>query len=119
MCTPKCWSCHWKYYKKKEDGNITNRKKKAKSIATYDFSTFYTIIPHDKLIKRLCNVISFVVEGGNRTHICISKSDVAYCGKKAKDNIAFCKSTLKPSLKHVIQNCYFMVYFIIHHSDRK
>ena len=55
-----------------ENINIINRKKKAKSIATYDFSTLYTILPHDKLIKRLFNVIDFVFEGGNRTHICIS-----------------------------------------------
>ena len=61
-----------------ENINIINRKKKAKSIATYDFSTLYTTLPHDKLIKRLCNVIDFVFEGGNRTHICISKNNVAY-----------------------------------------
>ena len=29
--------------------------------------------------------------------------------KKSKDNVAFSKSTLKTSLKHLIQNCYFMV----------
>ena len=52
--------------------NILNRKKKGKSIATYDFSTLYTTLPHNKLIKRLCNVIDFVFEGGNRTRICIS-----------------------------------------------
>ena len=79
----------------------------------------YTIRPHDKLIKRLSNIVGFVVEGGNRTHICIPKIDVAYCGKKAKDNIAFRKSTLKASLKHLMQSCYFMIYFIIHYSDRK
>ena len=71
-----------------ENINIINRKKKVKSIATYDFSTLYTTLPHDKLIKRLCNVIDFVFEGGNRTHICISKNNVAYWGKKSKDNIA-------------------------------
>ena len=37
-------------------------------------------LPHDKLIKRLCNVIDFVFEGGNRTNICISKNNVAYWG---------------------------------------
>ena len=89
--------------------NIINRKKKAKSFATYDFSTLYTTLPHDKLIKRLCNVIDFVFEGGNRTHICISKNNVAYWGKKPKDNIAFIKNTLTNSLNHLIRNCYFMV----------
>ena len=37
-----------------ENINIKNGKKKAKSVATYDFSTLYTTLPHDKLIKRLC-----------------------------------------------------------------
>ena len=92
-----------------ENINIINRKKKAKSTATYHFSTLYTTIPHDKSIKSLCNVNDFVFEGGNRAYICISKNNVAYWGKKSKDNIAFSKSTLKTSLKHLIQNCYFMV----------
>ena len=67
---------------------------------------YTTILPHDKLIKRLCNVIDFVFEGGNRTHICISKNNVAYWGKYSKDNIAFSKTTLRTSLKHLIQNEY-------------
>ena len=80
----------------------------AKSIGTYDFSTLYTTLPHDKLIKRLRNVIDFVFEGGNRRHICISKN-VAYQGKKSKDNVPFSKGTLRTSLKHATQNYYFMV----------
>ena len=40
-----------------ENINTIDRKKKAKSIVTYDFSSLYTTLPHDKLIKRLCNVI--------------------------------------------------------------
>ena len=57
--------------------NIINRKKKAKSIITYNFSTLYTTLPQDKLIKMLCNVIDFVFEAANRTHIFISKNNAA------------------------------------------
>ena len=89
-----------------ENINIINRKKKAKSIATYNFSTLYTTLPHDKLIKRLCNVIDFVFEGGNRTHICISKNNVAYWEKSPNTTKLLAKVH---SLKHLIQNCYFMV----------
>ena len=84
-----------------------NRKKKGKSIATYDFSTLYTTRPHGKLIKRLCNVIDFF-EVGNRIQICISQNNVTYWGKKSNDGIAFSKNTLK-TLKNLIQNCSFMV----------
>ena len=65
-----------------ENINIINRKKKAKSIPTYDFSTLYTILPHDNLIKRLCNLTDFVFEGGNRTYIGISKKKCCILGKK-------------------------------------
>ena len=60
-----------------ENIDIVNRKKKAKSVTPYDFSTLYTTLPHDKLIKRFCNVIDFVFEGGNRKYIYISKNNVA------------------------------------------
>ena len=92
-----------------ENISIINRKKKARSLAAYDFSTLYTTLPPDNSIKMLCNVIDFVFEGGNRTQICIFKNNVAYWGKKSEDNIAFSKSTLKTSLKHLIQNCCFMI----------
>ena len=67
-----------------ENINNINRKEKAKSIATYDFSTLYTTLPHDNLIKRLSNVISFGFEGGNRTYIFISKKNVAYWEKNSE-----------------------------------
>ena len=90
--------------------NIISRKNKVKSIATFDLSAMSTTLPHEKLIKRFCNVIDLVFEGGNRTHTCISKNNVAYCGKKSTDNKGFNKSPLKTSLlKHLIQSSYFMV----------
>ena len=54
-------------------------------------------------------MLLILFEGGNRTNICISKNNVAHRGKKSKDQVAFSKSTLKTSLKHLTQNCYFMV----------
>ena len=77
-----CWIIFIYIYTKNveniENIDIINRKKKAKFIATYDFITLYTTLPHDKLIKRLCNVIDFVFEVRNRTQISISKNNVAY-----------------------------------------
>ena len=90
--------------------NIISRKNKIKSIATFDLSAMSTRLPHDKLIKRFSNVIDLVFEGDNRTHTCISKNNVTYCGKKSKDNKGFNKSPLKTSLlRHLIQSSYFMV----------
>ena len=43
-------------------------------MTTYDFSTLYTTLPHDILIKS--NIIDFVFESGNRARF-ISKNNVA------------------------------------------
>ena len=58
------------------------RKKKAKSIAIYDFSTLYTTLPHHKLIKRLCNVTDFVFEVGNR-HTFVFPKIILHTGEKS------------------------------------
>ena len=85
-----------------------NRKKNAKSIATYDFSTLYTKIPHNKLISRLSTVIDFVFDGGDKNYIRLSPNG-AFWGKKVKGKVGFTKSGLKTALKHLIENSFFMV----------
>ena len=40
--------------------NKINTKKKAKSISTFDFTTLYTTIPHNLLIKVLSEATIFV-----------------------------------------------------------
>ena len=86
-----------------------NRKKGAKSIATYDFSTLYTKLPHDKLIKELHKLIDFVFEGGDRKYIKINKWGKASWGKKFKDSTGYTRHSLKVAVKHLIQNCFFSV----------
>ena len=41
-----------------------NKRKKAQKLSTFDFSTLYTKIPHDKLLEVLHNVVDFVFKGG-------------------------------------------------------
>ena len=86
-----------------------NQKKNAKSIATYDFSTLYTKIPHNKLINRLSSVIDFVFDGGDKTYIRLSSNGDAFWGKKMKNKVGFTKSGLKTAVKHLIQNSFFVV----------
>ena len=86
-----------------------NRKKGAKYIATYDFSTLYTKLPHDKLVKELHNLIEFAYDGGNKKYIKINKWGKAFWGKKTRDSIGFTRNSLKIAMKHLIQNCYFTV----------
>ena len=48
---------------------VINSRKRAKCISTYDFSTLYTNLPHDDLIRILNEIIDFVFEGGNKQFI--------------------------------------------------
>ena len=86
-----------------------NRKKGAKSIATYDFSTLYTKLPHDKLVKELLKLIDFCFEGGKKKYIKINNWGKASWGKKTKDSVGFTKNSLKVAVKHLIENCFFTV----------
>ena len=90
--------------------NRINKKKNAKSISTFDFSTLYTKLPHDKLIKELSEVIDFVFNAGSNQHIAISKYGKAYWTKsKPKTSVSFTRHSLKIAVKHLVQNCYFTV----------
>ena len=86
-----------------------NRRKGAKSISTYDFSTLYTKLPHDKLIKELCKLIDFVFEGGDKNYIRINQWGKAFWGKKFKDSVGYTRNSLKVAVKHLIKNCFFTV----------
>ena len=53
--------------------NSLNNRGKATSISCFDFSTLYTTIPHDKLIKVLFDMIDFCFKGGDKQYIEIGK----------------------------------------------
>ena len=50
-----------------------NKKKGARSIATYDFSTLCTIIPNNKLIDVLSKIVDSVFNDTTRIFICEGK----------------------------------------------
>ena len=86
-----------------------NRKKNAKSIATYDFSTLYTKLPHGQLIDRLSKIIDFVFMGGDKSYIKIGLSGQAYWARAKGRGVAFTKGSLKMAVAHLIENCFFRV----------
>ena len=71
--------------------NETNKKMPAKSIATYDFSTLYTRLLHDKLVDELSSIIDFALERGNKSYVRILTSGKAFRGKKRKEEMVFVK----------------------------
>ena len=91
-----------------------NKRSKAKSISTYDFSTLYTKIPHDSLLERLFRIVDFVFEGGNRNFIRFSRKGEAYWHpSKSKKDPYFSKGSLKIAIRHLIENCFFTVGDIV------
>ena len=57
-------------------------RKSAKCLSSFDFSTFYTKIPHDKLIDVLYKIIDFVFKGGTRKKISINRRGCLLCSKQ-------------------------------------
>ena len=88
--------------------NVINTRKKAKSISTYDFSTLYTKIPHNLLIKVLSEIICFVFKSKVRSKIGFSSSSIYWtskgCGKRY-----FTEKSLIEAVSFLIKNCYFTV----------
>ena len=60
-----------------ESLNHINKKKRAKSISPYDFSTLYTKLPHHELEERLAKIIDFIYKGGNKKLINLSFNGTA------------------------------------------
>ena len=85
-----------------------SKTNKAKTISSFDFSTLYTNIPHDKLFDELCKVIDFIFKGGDRKFISVTKHGGANwvkIGKGAKS--LYDKEKIVRAVKYLLDNCYF------------
>ena len=83
-----------------------NQRNCAKSISTYDFTTLYTTLEHDNLLKDLKEIIDFVFSAGKSKYI--SYFGKTACWTNRKDN-SFSKSSLKAAITHLISECYFTI----------
>ena len=85
-----------------------NKRKNAQQISTFDFSTLYTKIPHDKLLEVLYNVIDFVFKGGTRDVISISNiGNASWSTQRKGHKYFFTKTSLKEAVKYLLYNCFF------------
>lgn len=87
---------------------VINTRKKAKEVSTFDFSTLYTNLPHDDLLRVLNEIIDFTFDGGNRNYIGFNEYKVFWM-KKRKGKNYFSKNRLKAVVDHLITNTYFEV----------
>ena len=83
-------------------------RKSAKCVSSFDFSTLYTKIPHDKLIDVLTKIIEFVFKGGTRSKISIHKSGWAnWVSNDHKSSVVYTKESLIQAVSYLIRNCHF------------
>ena len=90
----------------KEHLSCINEQSRALCVSTWDFSTLYTTIPHDKLKGRLKELIQFVFKASKRDFFCASiqkafLSSTKYKGYMYIDPILFLRF-----LDYLIDNIY-------------
>ena len=85
-----------------------NKRNAARSISTFDFSTLYTNIPHDKLINVLNYTIDFAFKGKQFPNISVNESAQPRWCKKSK-GFLFTKGLLKTAVQYLIENSFFTV----------
>ena len=94
--------------------NKLNSKKAAKKISTFDFSTLYTKLPHNDLIKVLQDLVEFVFNGGrktqdgNRKYLTV-KGSCCFFSRTKHGNSSFTKNQIKMLLHHLISETFFTV----------
>ena len=84
-----------------------SKSRRAKRISTFDFSTLYTNIPHDKLINVLNELIDFCFKGWENKHIAVTKYGAKWVTDVTKHDLVFSKDKIKDALKFLMSSCFF------------
>jgi len=72
----------------------SNERKNVENIATYDFSTLYTNIPHDKLKTRMESVIRSAYNGQDKKYLSVYKTKASFVNNPRKETKAYSESQL-------------------------
>ena len=86
-----------------------NKKQKASSVSTFDFSTLYTKIDLQDLKEKLKWCIDKAFKGGTNQWIKVTNEAFFNNGKRAKDGELFSKEQVFEMLEMVIDQAYFAV----------
>ena len=90
---------------------VINTRKKAKDISTFDFSTLYTKLPHNDLLRVLNSQIDFAFDGGTSKHLGYTDNKVFWTRKPKRNSrkSVMSRFQLKALIKHLITRTYFIV----------
>ena len=83
-----------------------NKYGKARSISTFDFSTLYTNIPHDKLLEVLNSIIDFCFQGTDKKLINVTTWGASFV-QKCLNKTCFSKQKVKDAVKYLLSHCFF------------
>ena len=88
--------------------NVINQVHGAKSVNTFDFSTLYTMIPHDKLIERMRLVVEMAFKVSKKPYLRINKSTATWAAKlPAKTKLTYYTvDGLMEDIKVLLDNIY-------------
>ena len=85
-----------------------SNKNKARTISTYDFSTLYTKIPHEKLVEVLSNICDHTFNDTDRRFISVGNKS-AYWVKGFGTRFKFTAEIIKKCVFFLVNNAYFCV----------
>ena len=89
--------------------NKLNKRKAAKSMSTFDFSTHYTKIPHDKLLYVLNEITDFAFKGGTRDYVTVYNSGAYRSQSISKTGRYYSLQEVISCLEFLISNSFFQV----------
>ena len=83
-------------------------RRSAKCVSSFDFSSLYTKIPHDKLLTVLSEIIDFAFKGGTRNKVSIGKSGKATWVHEDKISLrTYSKDSIISAVSYLVRNSYF------------
>ena len=89
--------------------NLCNKSRSKKTIKTYDFSTLYTSIPHDKLKSMLAKFVTKMFNLRAKNYIIIKGKWSYFSDKTCNNYISVTAQALLEWINYVVDNSY--VYF--------
>lgn len=83
-----------------------NRRRNARNICTYDFTTLYTSIPHQKLKSKLSWVIKTAFKSSGKSFISVHKNGASWSDKPKKNTLHLDCNKVIRLLRWLIDNIY-------------
>ena len=83
-----------------------NKRASFRSMATFDFSTLYTKIPHESLLQVMNSICDFCFQGGANDLLSLSSSDARWVKHDSKAGLVFTKDLFKEALSYLMDNCF-------------